>query len=404
VGSFNLNPNVDSGVIGGFDVLTSYSQGLPSGLMNIGHSFYIHMTQGVVECDPASNGIDPFTLYNYWQERVPVGSMIGSVAQYGEFGAVVTPDNVYIWSPGGNQPIGTPIMPYLRSLLRNISLQETGEAWPRIQNPPFNASFYTIYDELHYSLSFNALGVPPQQATSPYPPQATAPVWFGMLLDYNFATQSWTQQQTPPLTGKLYQIIGPPLTDTTYSPIPQQNLLISGTAASPSSQMSYWVAATDVFNQVVYAGSQCQALSSVPQLCQVGFPQTRIASGHTPTFRRVRIEYSYDEMSCATESSPVDVTISLQGSDTLNTGIANGNGVATTTVQSVLAVITLDPPGIVATTGAIQPFLTANAYADIVLSCENAQVSLSWTDPSAHQRLLIHAVTLLVNDTQGTLQ
>lgn len=404
VGSFNVNPSVDAGNIGGFDVLTSYSQGVPSGLMNIGHSFYIHMTQGVVECDPAASGIAPFTLYNYWQERVPVGSLIGSVAQYGEFGAAVTPDNVYLWSPGGNTPIGNAIMPYFRSLLRNISLEETGATWPRIQNPSFNAAFYTIYNELHYCLTFNALGVPSQQATPPYPAQATEPVWFGMILDYNFSTQAWTVQQTPPLTGKLYQVIGPPLDSTTFSPIPQQNLLITGTAPAPGTTMEYFVVATDVFNQVVYSGAQCQGLMSQPQPCQVGFPQTPIAAGHRPTSRRVRIEYSWDEMSLATQGSPVNLTITMQGTITQNTGAINGTGIATTTIQSIAKTIQINPPGIIATSGNIQPCLTGTAYADMVLSLENPQVSLSWTDPSAHQRLLIHRVTLMVNDTKGTMQ
>ncbi|MHB1955217.1 MAG: hypothetical protein ACYCOU_15905, partial [Sulfobacillus sp.] len=352
----------------------------------------------------ASSGSAPFTLYNYWQERVPVGSLIGSVAQYGEFGCAVTPDNVYLWSPGGNSAIGGPIMPYLRSLLRNLALEETGATWPRMANPPFNASFYTLYNELHYALSFNAYGVPPQQATPPYPAQATVPVWFGMLLDYNFTTKAWSQQQTPPLTGKLYQIVGPPLTTATYSPIPQQNLLISGTAASPTAQMNYWVAATDVFNQVVYAGAQCQALTALPQPCQVGFPQTPVASGHRPTVRRVRIEYAWDEMSLATESDPVNMVVTLQGTITQNTGLSGGNGVATTQIVSIARTIVLEPPGAVASSGTIEPCLTATAYADMVLSCENPQISLSWTDPSAHQRLLIHRVTAMVNDTKGVMQ
>jgi hypothetical protein len=405
VGSFNVNPSVDAGNIGGFDVLTSYSQGVPSGLMNIGHSFYIHMTQGVVECDPAASGVAPFTLYNYWQERVPVGSMIGSVAQYGEFGAAVTPDNVYLWSPGGNTPIGGAIMPYLRSIFRNLSVQAVSTIWPRTLNPAINASFYTIYNELHYCLTFNAFGIPPQQATPPYPAQATVPVWFGMLLDYNFATQAWTQQVTPPLTGKLYQVIGPPLISDVYSQIPSQNLLITGTMPSPSATAAnYFVIAPDVFNQVVYAGAQCQGLASQPQPCQVGFPQTPIAAGHRPAARRVRIEYSWDEESLATAGTPVNLTITMQGTITQNTGATNGNGVASTTIQSISKTIQVNPPGIVATTGNIQPCLTATAYADMVLSVENPQVSLSWTDPSADQRLLIHRVTAMVNDTKGTMQ
>lgn len=296
-------------------------------------------------------------------------------------------------------------MPYLRNILRNAALQViAGNTPPLLQNPPMNSVFYTMYSELHYALTFNLFGVPPQQAAPPYPAQATEPVWFGLILDYNFQTQAWTQQVTPPLTGELYQVNGPPLTASTASLVPTQSIYIVGTQPAPGEQAGWLIFAPDVFNQVVYAGDQCQGLESQPQPCKVGFPQSPISAGHRPSVRRVRIEYSMDEMVCATSTGPVDLTISLQGTITQNTGATNGTGVATTTVQSISKTIQIQPPGAVATSGTILPFLTATAYADMVLSLENPQVSLSWTDPSAHQRLLIHRVTMLCNDTQGTLQ
>lgn len=406
VGSFNANTNTDAGVVGGWDVLTNYSQGIPTGIVNLGYSIYVQMTQGIVNVNPAQSSIDsPYTFYNYWQESVPCGSLPGTVAQYGPISAFVTPDNVDIWIPGSQTPIGIPIMPYLRKLLLNVTLQEIqGNAWPLLQNPPCNATFVTVYNELHYVLTFNVYGVPPQQATPPYPNAATTPQWFGLILDYNFASQSWAQQVTPPLIGELYQIIGPPLTTTAYSAIPQQSFLIAATAASPTSTPGWVVFAPDVFNQTVWAAAQCQGLESQPQPCQVGFPQTPIAAGHRPAIRRVRIEYSWDEMTLATQGVPVDLTVTMQGTITQNTGTPNGNGVATTTIQSISKTISVNPPGIVSGATTIQPCLTATAYADMVLSLENPQISLSWTDPSAHQRLLIHRVTGMVNDTKGTMQ
>lgn len=405
VGSFNSSPNTNAGVVGGFDVLTNYSQGFPTGIINLGHSIYIQMTQGIVEVDPAASGTAPYTIYNYWQEQVPVGAIPGSVAQFGPIAVFITPDNVNVWVPGAQTQIGGAIMPYLRSILRNAALQEIpGNAYPLLQNPPMNSTFYTMYNELHYCLTFNLFGVPPQQAAPPYPNQATEPVWFGLILDYNFQTTAWTQQVTPPLTGEIYQVNGPPLTASTYSAIPTQSIYICGTQPAPGEQAGWIIFAPDVFNQVVYAGAQCQGIESQPQPCKVGFPQSPISAGHRPAVRRVRIEYSMDELSCATETAPVNLTVSLQGTITQNTGATNSTGVATTTLQSISKTIQIQPPGAVATSGTIIPFLTATAYADMVISLENPQVSLSWTDPSAHQRLLIHRVTALVNDTKGVTQ
>ncbi len=405
VGSFNNAPNTDAGVVGGFDVLTNYSQGFPTGIVNLGHSIYIQMTQGIVEVDPAQSGGAPFTIYNYWQEQVPVGAIPGSVAQFGPIACFITPDNVNVWLPGAQTQIGGAIMPYLRNILRNAALQEiAGNSYPLLQNPPMNATFYTMYNELHYGITFNLYGVPPQQAAPPYPQQAAAPAWFGLILDYNFQTQAWTQQVTPPLTGELYQVNGPPLTTSTYSQIPTQSILIAGTQPAPGEQAGWLIFGGDVFNQAIWGGDQCQALESVPQPCYVGFPQSPISPGHRPATRRVRVEYSMDELACATSTAPVNLTISLQGTITQNTGPTNGNGVATTQVVSVTKTIQIQPPGASGTSGLVVPYLTATAYADMVLSCENPQVSLSWTDPSAHQRLLIHRVTLLTNDTQGVLQ
>ena len=407
VGSFNASPNTNAGVVGGWDVLTNYSSGIPVGIVNLGHSIYIHMTQGIVEVDPAQSGTSPYTFYNYWQERIPVGAIQGTIDQFGPIASFVTPDNVNVWIPGSQTQIGGPIMPYLRKIFLNAALQEiAGAAYPLLQNPPVNASFLTMYNELHFVLSFNIYGVPPQQAASPYPVQAGAPAWFGLMLDYNFASQSWAQQITPPLTGKLYQVNGPPLTTSTYSPIPAQSILIAGIQDEPDAAPGWIVFSPDVFNQLAWAGARCQGLSSLQQVCQVGFPQTPISSGHRPSIRRIRIEYSMDEMSCATETAPVDLRVSLQGTITQNTGASGGNGVATTTIQTISRTIRIQPPGVIAATAGepIVPFLTATAYADMVLSLENPQVSLTWTDPSAHQRLLIHRVTLLVNDTKGTMQ
>lgn len=405
VGSFNSAPNTNAGVVGGFDVLTNFSQGFPTGIINLGHSIYIQMTQGIVEVDPASNGSAPFTIYNYWQEQVPVGAIPGSVAQFGPIAVFITPDNVNVWVPGAQTQIGGAIMPYLRNILRNAALQViAGNTPPLLQNPPMNSVFYTMYNELHYALTFNLFGVPPQQAAPPYPEQATEPVWFGLILDYNFPAQAWTQQVTPPLTGELYQVNGPPLTASTASLAPTQSILIAGTQPAPGEQAGWLIFAPDVFNQVVYAGDQCQGLESQPQPCSVGFPQSPISAGHRPAVRRVRIEYSMDELSCATATAPVNLTISLQGTITQNTGATNGTGVATTQIVSVSKTIQIQPPGAVATSGTILPFLTATAYADMVTSLENPQVSLSWIDPSAHQRLLVHRVTFCVNDTKATMQ
>lgn len=404
-GIFNSNPNTDAGVVGGYDVLTNYAQGIPTGIINLGYSLFIVMTQGMVNINPSTSVTDsPYSFYNYWQETVPCGGLPGSVAQYGPISVFVTPDNVMSWTPGTQTPIGTPIMPYIRKLLLNASLNEIPNGtFPLLQNPPMNATFLTIYGELHYVLTFNVMGVPPQQATPPYPNQATETTQFGLILDYNFATQSWAQQVTPPLTGEIYQIIGPPLTTTTYAAIPQQNLLIVGTISGTTP--GWLIFATDVFNQNAWSGAQCEGLSATPQQCQVGFPQTPVAAGHRPAVRRVRIEYSFDDMSCATQTAPIDLTVTVQGTITQNTGTTGGDGVATTQIVSIAKTIQIQPPGVTATgSGTITPYLTSTAYADMVLSCENPQVSLSWTDPSAHQRLLVHRVTLMVNDTQGVLQ
>ena len=410
VGSFNSNPNTSAGVVGGFDVLTSYSAGIPSGIVNLGHSFYVMMTQGIVEVDPAQNpNTGAFTLYSWWQANVPVGPAVGSVAQYSQIAAFVTPDNVYIWGPGGQQPIGTPIMPLLRGLLRNAAANVSTGGNPYTIVAPFNATFYTIYNELHYCLAFSIRGVPPVQGTPPYPnqPASGVPVWFGLLLDYNMVSQAWTWQLTPPLGTPLYQVILPPVLAESSPGLPPQNLLISSTIpGGGANEGNYFVIATDVIDAIVWTPFLSQAAASVPQPCKVGFPQTPITPGHRPANRRVRIEYSMDELSCATQTAPVNLTVTVQGTITQNTGPINGNGVATTIIESVSSTIQIQPPGIESTAGSapIQPFLTATAYADMVLSCENPQVSLSWTDPSAHQRLLIHRVTLMVNDTKGTMQ
>jgi hypothetical protein len=406
VGSFNSAPNTDAGIVGGFDVLTNYSQGLPAGIINLGHSIYIQMTQGVVEMDPAASGSAPFTFYNYWQEEIQVGAQIGSVAQFGPIACLVTPDNVNIWVPGSQTQIGSKIMPYLRKLLLNLSLQENGnQVYPLLQNPPYNASFYTFYGELHYCLAFQGFGVPLQQWTFPYPPQVQTAQDVGMILDYNFTSQAWTQQITPPLTSKLYMIKGPPLTSASYSLIPTQTFMIASTQASPSAPPAIVVFAPDVFNQNVYATAQCQALSAHPQPCFVGFPQTPISSGHRPAVRRVRIEYSFDELSNAQAAAPVFLTVTLQGTITQNNGVINGQANAQTTIVNKSVTLIIEPPGIIATgSGNIQPFLTATAYADFVLSLENPQVSLSWTDPGSAYRLMIHRVTLMVNDTKGVMQ
>lgn len=412
IGIFNSNPNTSNssnaaGVVGGYDVLTSYSQGIPVGIINLGHSFYVQMTQGIVEVDPAQNGTSAFTLYNYWQENIPVGAIPGTVAQYGPISAFVTPDNVDIWIPGQQTQIGAPVMPLIRKLLLNAQLQGiSGASWPLIQNPPVNSTFLTIYGELHYVLTFNIYGVPPQQFAPPYPDQISTPQWFGLILDYNFASQSWAQQVTPPLTTQLYQVNGPPLTTDSFPLVPPQSILVGGTQANPDSAPGLIVFGPDVFNQLVWVGDQCQGLESQPQQCQVGFPQTPISPGHRPANRRVRIEYSMDEMTCATQTAAVDMTVSLQGTITQNTGSPGGNGVATTTIQTISKTIQIQPTGVIAAAegNPVVPFLTATAYADMVLSLENPQVSLSWTDPSAHQRLLVHRVTLVCNDTKGTFQ
>jgi len=405
VGSFDSNPNTNAGVVGGWDVLTNYSQGIPVGIINLGYSIFVVMTQGIVNVNPSSSTTDsPYTFYNYYQESVPCGGLPGSVAQYGPVAIFITPDSVMMWQPGSQVPIGNAIIPYLRNLLRNMNLNEvSGGTYPLLQNPPFNSTFLTIYGELHYVLTFNVYGIPPQQSSPPYPNAIPSPQLFGMILDYNFASQSWAQQITPPLTGALYQIIGPPLTTSTYTAIPSQNILIAGTKAGISGAPEWVVFAPDVFNRSAWSGAQCQGLLSYPQPCQVGFPQTPIASGHRPATRRVRIEYSMDELSCASETAPVNLTVSVQGTITQNTGATNSTGVATTTLYNVSKTIQIQPPGNIVS-NPIVPFLTATAYADEVLSCENPQVSLSWTDPSAHQRLLIHRVTLQTNDTKGTNQ
>ncbi len=406
VGSFNTNPSVDSGLIGGYDILTNYSQGVPAGILNLGHSSYIQMTQGIVEVDPAATGAAPFTFYNYWQSTVPVGAILGTVAQWGGVGAFVTPDQVNLWQPGGLQAIGGPVMPYLRLLMNSIALQQTGALWPRSLNPPVNACFYTIYNELHYALVFNAFGVPPVAEVPPYPTQATVPQWFGLILDYNFQSSAWTQQVTPPLRTGLYQVNGPPLSSGSYSQIPQQSLLIAATLPSRGAQESYFTIATDVFHQMAWSGAQCQGLQSLPRQCSVGFPQMPLSAGHRITVRRVRIEYSWDDMSLATGAQPVTMTVTLQGTITQNTGTSGGNGVASTSLGSISGTVVIQPPGQIATGVGQQviPTLTANAYFDGVLSIENPQVSLQWTDPSAHQRLMVHRVSLMALDSKGTMQ
>ncbi len=408
-GSFNANPNTSSGVVGGFDVLTNYSEGLPIGIINLGHSIYIIMTQGIVEMDPAASGSAPFTFYNYWQERIPVGGMPGSLDQFGPIACFVTPDNVNIWVPGSQTQIGTAIMPYLRNLLRNVAIKvDPNAVYPLLQDPPFNASFYTFYNELHYALSFNVYGFKPYQATPPYPGQASAPGWFGMILDYNFQTQAWTQQQTPPLTTKLFQINGPPINNGFTPNIPAQTFLVAGTQDSPGVNTGWIVFAGDAFNRNAWGGVPNIAVTCDPQLCQVGFPQTPISPGHRPAVRRVRIEYSVDELSSAGSAGTFNLTVTLQGTVTQNQGVDGGNGIAVTQIVSNSVTITLNPPGLTAsgpsTNVAVKPYLTATAYADFVLSLENPQVSLSWTDPSSYQRLMIHRVTLLVNDTKGVTQ
>jgi hypothetical protein len=410
VGSFNSNTNTNSGVVGGYDVLTSYSQGFPVGIVNLGHSFYVQMTQGIVEVDPAQNGTSAFTLYNYWQATLPVGALPGTVAQYGPITAFVTPDNVNLWVPGSQQQIGTPVMPLIRNIYRNAQYQVLSGipvSPPLTQNPPVNASFAVVYGELHYLLAFNIYGVPEQQASNPYPNQIGNPQWFGLILDYNFASQSWSQQQTPPLTTPVYQVTGPPLTTTSPPQMPQQSLLIAGTQANPSSAPGWIVFGTDVFNQLAWNGVQCQALMSQPQPCKVGFPQTPISSGHRPANRRVRIEYSMDEFSCATGGAPIDLTVSIQGTITQNVAAVNSSNASfQSNLYSYSTTIQIMPLGVVAETAGqpIVPFLTSTAYADIVISCENPQISLSWTDPSSHQRLMIHRVTLQTNDTKGVMQ
>ena len=407
IGSFNSNPNTNAGDTGGFDVLTNYSQGLAVGIVNLGNALYVIMTQGIVQVDPASSGTAPFTFYNFWQERIPVGAMLGTLDQFGPIAAFVSPDNVNVWVPGSQSQIGTPIMAYLRSLLRNMTMQEDpNAAYPLLLNPPSSASFYTLYNENHYALSFNVFGVPPQQLAPPYPNQIAAAEWFGLILDYNFASQAWTQQLTPPITGRLYQVSGPPLTQADFTQIPPQTFLVAGTQPNgPGSQAGVLVFAPDVFNRLVFATQQCLGQSSVPQPCKVGFPQTPIASGHLLAVRRVRIEYSMDEMSVANQTAPVNLTVSLQGTQTTNTATANGTAIFTTTPYTESVTIQIDPIGAIGVNSAdaVVPFLTSVATADFTLSIMNPQVSLSWTDPSAYQRLLVHRVTIQVNDMQGAL-
>jgi hypothetical protein len=166
------------------------------------------------------------------------------------------------------------------------------------------------------------------------------------------------------------------------------------------------VFAGDVFNRVMFSAYQCQALASVPQTCQVGFPQTPISAGHRPAMRRVRIEYSWDEMALASGPAPVEIQITMTGTITQNTGASGGNGIATTSIYTKTVTIQVEPPGAVgnALNTARIPCLTVTAYADFVLSVENPQVTIQWTDPSSEQRLLIHRITLLANDTKGVTQ
>lgn len=409
VGDFNSNPDTSSGVYGGYDVLTSYSQGTPTGILIIGHSAYVVMTQGIVEIDPSSSGTSSFTFYNWWQENIPVGALMGSTAQWGEFGAFITPDGVVLFTPGGNQAIGLPISPYIRALLKNNSMSQPvsgamfGETCWNL-----NSFFYTAYGELHYCANFYFFGIPPVQNTQPYP-AVQAASWYSLFLDYNFASQSWAQMQYPPVYCPLYQVIGPPAAlSPTQDGIPSQNLLIGASKpeiGNNSTQATIFCIATDVFPKAL--GYPSQAQSSTGQACKVGFPQTPIAAGHRPATRRVRIEYSWDELSLVTENPGVTMTVTLQGTITQNTGPINGGAVFTTTLYNENVQIILQPPGIVyppGGTGSLVPELTCSAYADFTLSCENPQVSLSWTDPSAEQRLLIHRVSLIINDTKATMQ
>jgi hypothetical protein len=121
--------------------------------------------------------------------------------------------------------------------------------------------------------------------------------------------------------------------------------------------------------------------------------------------RRVRIEYSIDELTCSQEALPVEITVSVQGTITENTGPVNGAGVAYSSPWSVSKTITLQPLGIIGEqVSDILPFFTSTAYADMGISLENPQISLSWTDSSVDSRLLIHRVTAVVNDTKGVMQ
>jgi hypothetical protein len=407
VGSFNSNPNTNAGDTGGFDVLTNYSQGLAVGIVNLGNALYVIMTQGIVQVDPASSGTAPFTFYNFWQERIPVGALLGTLDQFGPIAAFVSPDNVNVWVPGSQSQIGTPIMAYLRSLFRNMTMQEDpNAAYPLLLNPPSSASFYTLYNENHYALSFNVFGVPPQQLAPPYPNQIAAAEWFGLIVDYNFSSQAWSQQVTPPITGRLYQVSGPPLTQADYTQIPPQTFLVAGSQPNgPGTQAGVLVFAPDVFNRLVFATQQCLGLSSNPQPCMVGFPQTPVAGGHTPAIRRVRVEYSMDEFSCGSQAAPATLTISMQGVNCTNNAGPNTTANFISSLQSVSTQVILNPIGAIGVNSAnpVVPFLTAVAYADFTLSIQNPQISLSWTDPSAHQRYLIHRVTPMLDDTQGSL-
>lgn len=80
---------------------------LITGLMTVGRMGYLFRNNGITEISPTGSGAAPFDFNHLWASEQGIGSVYtATVAQYGDHGAFVANDNVYMISSSALVPIG----------------------------------------------------------------------------------------------------------------------------------------------------------------------------------------------------------------------------------------------------------------------------------------------------------
>jgi hypothetical protein len=90
----------------GFDILIDFADEI-SGMMFLGRVAYIFHRTGITEMAPTGVGTAPFDFNHIWNAQDGTGSIYPyTIAQYGQFGAFVSTENVYMVQNYQFQPIG----------------------------------------------------------------------------------------------------------------------------------------------------------------------------------------------------------------------------------------------------------------------------------------------------------